>query len=782
MRSDEEMIRSISSRVQTGREVKQKQQKRLKRLTAGTLAFLLALAAALGVSLGGKKTALLPSGVGAGYGFSMAEAAEHRNAILRETGGDQTIIREMMDARLNCSVTGVGKTDKQLVYTGDPVRLCVTANNPTRFLSEGGFFVLVDGVYQSIALVAANGEEAAPCVMPTLLLEANKTAAFELVFQPNVGKKGQTLTLSVGVMLYPSFVGTYYGDEYGYGFLGDTAANAHYVFWNESLSLSYGKDAPVQMTSAAVPSSHAPITDADLRLQFLPAEAPEAAKAAVLSGQKDEIHTMLYADVTNEAASKSVNVLASGDGGLTLSVMGEPGRYRATLMLDHAPVDLGGTSFVEFAVAAGYVSRVRFPVAVSGLETEHHVYVTLVKNDSDSGAGGFARVVKTSTEFLFVGEKPAPQALPEKAPSLTAPAGEVRALGFTDETVLCYTGVLQNGKLAVVSFKGQNAWTSPKQLTVLDPLTGEKTYAELPVSSSVWSVSENRVIAVDNPALDDPHIAVYDENAERVSCVSYDPDLPSNAGLRKELKYDYQNSDRNLIVSDDGRHILYFRSGRGDGELKTYLIDVYSGKKTEIGSALSDENAGLTAKTGLLQYTDFGIVQSMIGDRFLVEDYRGDEGYIEFSLVDAKGERVAGPVRVDSAAFMGSGRGRYYLLTPQANRVSDVGNLPTSCYVLDGRTLTLSEVPVEADSEPTGGAVSADGSVIVLQRTDGALTRVYDVESGRELLRLGNVTAFLHDALCAIDTESRTVYLVADAPEPQREDGTQPHDILSFAY
>lgn len=778
MRSDEEMIRAVTERVQTGAQQKIKKQRLLRRAAAAALAVVLALSAVLGVTLHKSQPTVLPAGVGVGYAFPLSEAQKNRDRINAIAKSDDSYYARLID--MNSVVRGYAvegraeDAENPVAWNGGEVRLRVETENAMNAAYESGFLVLLNGVPQSIRLRFADGSETGQAAVQPVLFEAKEAKSFTVAFTPNVGEKGESLPLQLGEMHYPSYVASYYGPAYGYGFTGGAGFVPHRTTFHRVGALDMKKHAPDAMPAAAVPVGVE--TPEETYRAALVGETGDAADLKALSADfAADANGLLFTSLTAEAASKSVNVVSGDAGTITVCLTGPASRVRLSLFVDHTPVDLGGSLYADVETQGGMATNVTLPVDASALTGAHHVYALLQRAEN-----GDSLVDKLPTEFLFVGETPAPEALPEKAPALTAPAGEVRSLGFTDETIR-YTGLLENGKVAVITQRGENAWTSPLDLTIVDPVSGSRAEAELPPSATVWSVAGNRLIAVDNPALDDPHIAVFDENAERVSYVAYDPDFSQNTAIH-DLKYDYQNSFRNIIVSDDGRNILYFRSGRGEADWKTYLIDVYTGKKTEIGSALNGENGEVTAQSGLMQYTDYGIVKGMIGDHFLTEHYSEADDAIEFSLVNVLGERIAGPVRVDSAAFMLSGRGRYYLLTPHANRPSAAGNLPTSCYVIDGRTLTLTEVPVETDSEPTGGAVSADGSVIVLQRTDGALTRVYDVESGKELLRLGNVTAFLHDTLCAVDTENRTVYLKADADLPQQADGYQPQDVVAFTY
>ena len=645
MRSDEEMIHSVTERVQIGAQQKRKQQRLLRRTAAAALAVVLALSAVLGVALHKSKTIVLP--VGVGYAFPLSEAQKNRDRIDAIAKSDDSYYARLIDMNSvvrDYAVEGAADAENDVVWNGGEVRLNVGTENAMNAAYESGFLVLLNGVPQSIRLCFADGSETEPAAVQPVLFEAKETKSFTVAFTPNVGEKGESLPLQLGEMHYPSYVAAYYGPAYGYGFTGGTGFSPHRTTFHRVGALDMKKHAPDAMPAAVVPVGVA-APEETYRAALVGAADADADLKVLSADFGADVNGLLFTSLSAEAASKSVNVLSADAGSVTVCITGPAARVRLSLFVDHTPVDLGGSLYADVETQGGMATNVTLPVDASALSGAHHVYALLQRTEN-----GDSLVDKLPTEFLFVGETPAPEALPEKAPALTAPAGEVRSLGFTDETIR-YTGLLENGKVAVITQRGENAWTSPLDLTIVDPVSGSRAEAELPPSATVWSVAGNRLIAVDNPALDDPHIAVFDENAERVSYVAYDPDFSQKTAIH-DLKYDYQNSFRNIIVSDDGRNILYFRSGRGEADWKTYLIDVYTGKKTEIGSALNGENGEVTAQSGLMQYTDYGIVKGMIGDHFLTEHYSEADDAIEFSLVNVLGERIAGPVRVDSAAFM----------------------------------------------------------------------------------------------------------------------------------
>ena len=759
MRTDEEMITRVTDRVHSGTVRKKNRAKAL----AALLVLALVLTAAFGaVRLGSVR--VLRAGIGQGYAYPATEALKNREKIGRIADGSDDYYRRLADSGFLVRDVEIDDTAKN-----GKLRLILTAENTMNAAAENGWFVLLDGVVQSIRLRFADGSVTDAAALQPVLFDAKETKTITVEFTPNVGKKGENLTLQLGQMLYPSYVADYYGEDFGYGFLGDGVYFPHRISTEDLGEITLQKDAPRAMTAADVRVTSV-TPDETLLTAFFGRETPAA-------GLGDDCRSMLSLSPADEIRARNVNVLPSENGKLVLSVLGPARDYRATLFVDHTPVDLGGSTFVDFTAKRGEVTTVE--LSIPDLEAAaHHVWALLEWRE-----GEHLFTHKLPTEFLFVGQAPEAKPLPEKAPAPQLPAGDVRWLGLESDDTILYTAYLENGKLAVVTLRGEVKWTAPLDLTIYDPGTGEAARAELSKSSDVWSVVGNRVIAVDNPAFDDPHIVVFDENAGIVSDVPYDPDLPDSAAAKQNLRYEYQNSMFNMMISEDGMKALYFRSGRFSDDWKTWVIDVYTGEKTLVGSAVNGTQGEIAEMSGLLKQGEYGIVKGMLGENFLAENYNANDEYIAFSHVDAEGKTVAGPVRVEGASFILSGRGRYRVLTPHVNSPGAAGNLSDVCYVLDASSLAVAAVRVEgSDKGMTDCAVSADGKVLVAHDRENSILRVYAVDTGEELLAVGEISAFLHDAVCSVDTARRTVCLRADAPVPQEADGRVPQDIALIAY
>ncbi|MBR5410024.1 MAG: hypothetical protein IK104_05075 [Clostridia bacterium] len=737
MRSDEEMVRGVRERVDAGRTAK---KRRLRGIAAVSLALIIALTAVLGVTLNKKSPVVLPAAIGGGYGFSATTAAEHRAVIENAVKNDAEAMRELMDSTLTWNLSA----DGGLRFTGEPVTLHVTATNPSRYVSEGGFSVLLDGVYQSVTLRNADGTLLEPAAMHPLLFNAKETKTFDLVFTPNVGKAGDTLTLCLGVTMYPSFEGTYYGDAYGYGFLGEAAVYPHRCVYSEPLTLAFAQDAPAAMSAAGL---------AVQTTAKSPAFSDDELKTA-----DESVFPKLFTDPASEFAAQSVNLLrGDGENGLTVAFAGKGSTCRVTLMIDHAPVDLGGTTFTDVVTETGTVTAVTFPVDAASLGAgAHHVYATVVV-----GSGAYASVYNTPTEFLFVGEKPAPADLPPAKEPQYAPAGKVSYLGFSSiGGGMPFADVFSDGRLAVVHVAESDVRAGERAFYVYDPADGSLTkQAVLSNYANAFRLANDRLIAVDNPAAPDPHVRVYGSDGGVLSDVPFKTGLPSD----EMTLFNYQAANGSVLISTDGGAFWVYCSETQ----RAFIFDVATGERTPVKVKKS---------------TAYGTTVGMIGDRFLVEDYNEADDSITFSLVDRYENRVGGSVTLDSSAWILDGDGRFRTLAPRANKQSQMGNLPDLCYVLDCETLTLTPVKVRLDSEKTGALVSNDGSILVTHLYGQKITRVYDVKTGEELTSLGNISAWMNRFGSCVDAENRAVYIRGDGDIPENEAGYISQDIVTFRY
>ena len=132
MRSDEEMIRAVTERVQTGAQRKIKKQRLLRRAAAAALAVVLALSAVLGVTLHKSQPTVLPAGVGVGYAFPLSEAQKNRdriNAIAKSDGSYYARLIDMNSVVRGYAVEGKADADSAVTWNGGEVRLSVETEN-----------------------------------------------------------------------------------------------------------------------------------------------------------------------------------------------------------------------------------------------------------------------------------------------------------------------------------------------------------------------------------------------------------------------------------------------------------------------------------------------------------------------------------------------------------------------------------------------------------------------------------------------------------------------------
>lgn len=255
-------------------------------------------------------------------------------------------------------------------YTGGSMKIDFSFDNGGDAM-ECGITLVLDGIYQSFKLTDKNGETTDEAYMHTINANATEAVNFSLEFTPNTGKSGDELNIAVGTMVMPSYTNIYDGTQGGYGLPIYHAYNAA-----SGITLKMKTDAPSQQKGAVLKTEQAEVTE------FYKSMFPETD----LDPFETDYKFLIYTDKeTLEKGEDVLRTFANKTAEITLEVFGKSDEYRATLFVNHQPVQLSdGSTYVDFSVDSKSVTKIILPVDASALSENNHAYVVLFhKNNGE---------------------------------------------------------------------------------------------------------------------------------------------------------------------------------------------------------------------------------------------------------------------------------------------------------------------------------------------------------------------------------------------------------------
>ena len=275
----------------------------------------------------------------------------------------------------------------RLTFTGDKIRLNVRLAND-RFACDYGVYVIVNGVFQSFAVLDAQGKPSDYACMQTFDLKENETLETTFAFTPNTGKKGEELPLMLCYISQPSFE-TEYTDSYGrYGHYYEHAYRP-----GANCILKMEADVPNTMPPAAVPTQSLDIPD---YYYFEDKDRP-VERWELFS---DEVQ------VKTDGRPMLLTLKREAKSQLYFDTVGYDGKFRVTLFINHVPVTFAdGSSCAEFEAKKDQLTRVTLPVDTASLPENSHSYLFICGTGMANPylpEGTFDLYTKLGTYYLVI--------------------------------------------------------------------------------------------------------------------------------------------------------------------------------------------------------------------------------------------------------------------------------------------------------------------------------------------------------------------------------------------
>ena len=242
-------------------------------------------------------------------------------------------------------------------FTGDEIRLNVRLAND-RFPCDYGVYVILNGVFQSFAVLDTQEKTSDYACMQTFDLKENETLEVTLLFTPNTGKKGDELPLMLCYISQPSFETEYSGSygRYGHYFEHAYRHGSNYILKMEA-------DAPSEMLPAAVRAE-----SADIPEYYYFEDKDRAVERWELFSDEEQVKT--------EGRPMLLSLKRNDSELVYFDTVGYDGAFRVTLFINHVPVSFAdGSTCAEFEATKDKLTRVTLSVDTTTLPENSHAYL-----------------------------------------------------------------------------------------------------------------------------------------------------------------------------------------------------------------------------------------------------------------------------------------------------------------------------------------------------------------------------------------------------------------------
>ncbi len=289
-------------------------------------------------------------------------------------------------------------TEVHYEYNGGEMSIDYAIHNEASGF-ECGLFVILNGVFQKFTFKSADGEETDEAYMHKTQIPEKDSATFTLTFTPNTGKKGDVLNLAVGTLTVPSHTSVYSGwPRYGkYGEHTYSGLSGMTVWMN------------CDSTDTMQPSEKPEISKTEITDRYFDKVTVHAETGEENEEWKNNYLFALYYDEYN--FEKDLIAVPETDSvKLKLDMMGMEREYRVSVFINNEIVEFeDGSSYFEVHNTTEAVTHIEFPVDISDIPNNSHIYVIVAEKDIDESSltyGTFIPIYKIRTRYFIKGEVP----------------------------------------------------------------------------------------------------------------------------------------------------------------------------------------------------------------------------------------------------------------------------------------------------------------------------------------------------------------------------------------
>ncbi len=275
------------------------------------------------------------------------------------------------------------KSDNDVIYTYEGGEFVVSHHiSNGSFKTVYGLCVLLDGVFQDFYIIDENSKEKSEqSKVLTLTMEKDAEKSFEIHFVPNIGKKGDTLELSVGLYF-----------------------NYNYTIHEGATFLNYGNNHDFRDVKCRRIRM-----DADCKNE----ERIEEYTSEIMSINKDvlDVHnydepdetiiTYIYTDsIKDGVAGSAIKAVAKSKNDYYLDLIAPTGVYRVSVFIDHIQQELyDGVKYFDVKTQTGKTSHIKVTLDNTKLSGWHHIYYMVRRID---GQFDYAKTTTKSDTYILI--------------------------------------------------------------------------------------------------------------------------------------------------------------------------------------------------------------------------------------------------------------------------------------------------------------------------------------------------------------------------------------------
>lgn len=593
---------------------------------------------------------------------------------------------------------------------------------------ECGLMVALNGVFQPFTLKNPDGKVTDEGCMQKVQIPEKEKATFTLSFTPNIGKKGDTLNLSVGTLTEPSFTSVYSGwPRYAkYGQHNFSGASAMTVVMN--------RDGTGTKPSEKVKISETEITD----------EYFELVTAAEENDKKNEAWKNNYAfalyydkydldrDLIAVPETDSVN--------LKLDALGKAATYRISFFVNNEIVKFeNDRTYFELQNTSKKVTHAEFPVDISDIPSNSNIYAIVAEKDNEKSSptfGMFIPIYKTCTYYFIKGE--VPEVTSETETDVTAEdiskqnstanitEGKISALNGME--VLYVSSVGNDTMCFVVRDEGMN-----KKALFLNKDSNTVT-AEVALGENAmyYSVVGGRLVVADNTKTENGAYTAIDKSGKTIDKKPY----VIKSAAEKESKFGFSmlsGALKRVAIDPNTCDMVYLAYD------ETYYIANSTGKKTRLDFLSKDK-----MPTQVKNLSGGNILTSSTNDNgstFTLTDLGGNK-IGEFSFHESKDLTCVG---------------NYAVVFTQKNLTGISSD--DKINILNCSTGEMKELTAKTNTENQWCTISSDAKYILTLDND-SLFRLYDTEKAEviESFKANGTDAGLFEYQVFIDSVNKSIY------------------------
>ncbi|AZS15685.1 hypothetical protein [Paenibacillus lutimineralis] len=264
----------------------------------------------------------------------------------------------------------VTANDEQQVfeYSGEEIRIPFKVTGMDKDVSSDfGLLVFLDGVSQPYRMEESNGSSSKEQVMHKFYLKNEESKEFDIVFTPVIGQKGDKAGVVFATILQPDYEPE---DE----------SKTNYGIYH-SLNATLPQEIYFKSDIASTSNLH---SYSEAAVQDIPEEIRNQAETIITDGSSDYLDETTTIELLPEDTGSNVISAKNGKAKLEFHIYGGlETTYRTTIFVNHIPVQIMGSDFIETTLQKGKMNTVELELDTSAYGRLNTIYAVSVVSGKD---------------------------------------------------------------------------------------------------------------------------------------------------------------------------------------------------------------------------------------------------------------------------------------------------------------------------------------------------------------------------------------------------------------